>query len=292
MFYLCAANYKKIVYSWQQRVSLSNTSLLYTMSKKVNAPEMPLCTNILRLQSYLLSPDEVVLFDWFIVKQISFRYKDFHYSQSRIEEETRIKRSRQDAIMKQFCSLGFLKPEVRVNKVTRGKVKYFNVDFNVLSNANILSQVIDQNQPLFKDYLFFLEYHANRQYQDDETEKENATDKRAVDRIYKLFNTVYEERRVMYNTGKLTEEKPTRIKSPTELPRNKAINKKISHLSKLYNNNTIKGAFTAYIDSVFKEHEFPYKPLDHFLSYNDSKEGFGVVEYYINRFTIAYTTAR
>ena len=62
------------------------------MAKKaLSAPEIPLCINVLRLLNYRLAPDELILFDWLTVKQISFKYKPFHYSQARVEEETRIR---------------------------------------------------------------------------------------------------------------------------------------------------------------------------------------------------------
>ena len=51
------------------------------MAKKtVSAPEIPLCTNVLRLLDYRMAPDELILFDWLVVKQIAFKYKPFHLS--------------------------------------------------------------------------------------------------------------------------------------------------------------------------------------------------------------------
>ena len=45
------------------------------MAKKaLSAPEIPLCINVLRLLNYRLAPDELILFDWLTVKQISFKY--------------------------------------------------------------------------------------------------------------------------------------------------------------------------------------------------------------------------
>lgn len=42
------------------------------MAKKaLSAPEIPLCINVLRLLNYRLAPDELILFDWLTVKQIS-----------------------------------------------------------------------------------------------------------------------------------------------------------------------------------------------------------------------------
>lgn len=126
------------------------------MNKNPNIPEIPLCINVIRLQSYLLAPDEVILFDWFIVKQVAFKYQDFHYSQARIEEETRIKRTRQNIIIALFKEMGFLTSQVRENKETRGRVSYFKVNFEVLADKDILSEVINANEPLFKDFVISL----------------------------------------------------------------------------------------------------------------------------------------
>lgn len=109
------------------------------MAKKaLSAPEIPLCINVLRLLNYRLAPDELILFDWLTVKQISFKYKPFHYSQARVEEETRIRRTRQEVIIKQFSALGFLKTDIKVNSVTRGRVRYYSVDFSVLADVDVL----------------------------------------------------------------------------------------------------------------------------------------------------------
>ena len=66
------------------------------------APICPLCTNVLRVHDYLLTPDELIIFDSLVVKAISFHYKRFFYSQKRIEKETRVKRTRYEAIIKKF----------------------------------------------------------------------------------------------------------------------------------------------------------------------------------------------
>ena len=40
--------------------------------------EAPMCINVVRLRDYLLAPDEVVLFDWLLVKQAYvFHFKPF-----------------------------------------------------------------------------------------------------------------------------------------------------------------------------------------------------------------------
>lgn len=131
------------------------------MAKKtVSAPEIPLCTNVLRLLDYHMAPDELILFDWLVVKQIAFKYKPFHYSQARVEEETRIRRTRQEVIIKQFSALGFLKTDIKVNSVTRGRVRYYSVDFSVLADADVLLELIVLGSTLFRNLLSYFNYHA------------------------------------------------------------------------------------------------------------------------------------
>ena len=57
------------------------------MAKKaLSAPEIPLCINVLRLLNYRLAPDELILFDWLTVKQISFKYNPHPYISFRIRK--------------------------------------------------------------------------------------------------------------------------------------------------------------------------------------------------------------
>lgn len=258
------------------------------MNKNPNIPEIPLCINVIRLQSYLLAPDEVILFDWFVVKQVAFKYQDFHYSQARIEEETRIKRTRQNVIINLFKEMGFLTSQVRENKETRGRVSYFKVDFEILANKDILSEIIDTNKALFKDFLKYMKYLSTEQKKALKPQKKDVFDTNTADRIYNLLNDTYEERRIMYNKGELTSKKPDRAKSATQLQKNKAIEKKLIRLTHTYSDNAICYAFTAYIDSVFRGDTKPENLMNYFLSYDDTNESFGVFEYSLNNFNLNY----
>ena len=257
---------------------------------KPNAPEIPLCTNIIRLQSYLIAPDEVILFDWLVVKQVSFKFQDFHYSQARIEEETRIKRTRQEQIISHFTSLGFLSAEVGVNKETRGRVRYFKVDFEVLTNNNVLNQIINEKEPLFGNFIKYMKYLSIEQGKAAKPQKKESYDAATANRIYKLLNETYDARRKMYNSGRLTNnKKPKRTKSETQLPRNKNIEKKLESLANIYSDSTIDNAFIAYIDSVFIGEVAPSKIMEYFLSYDDTNKSFGVLEYNLNKFNLEYS---
>jgi len=232
--------------------------------KNLNAPEMPLCTNIIRLQSYLLAPDEVILFDWFIVKQVSFGYKEFHYSQARIEKETRIKRTRQDAIMMKFVELGLLQTAVKENKISQGRVRYFSVDFEVLAEEDILNEIINQDDNIFGSFLAYMKYHWTQQRKVNKGKEIEFYDKKMVYDIYYLMNQLYDSRRALFNDGKLTGKKPDRAKPSTQLQINKSIERKLFRLSQKYNNEAIRNAFMSYTDDILKESIKPNNFMKYF----------------------------
>ena len=91
--------------------------------------EAPMCINVVRLRDYLLAPDEVVLFDWLLVKQAYvFHFKPFYYSQRRVESETRIARRRFETMVRQFKDQGWLWSEVRQKGPEQGPVRHYAVD--------------------------------------------------------------------------------------------------------------------------------------------------------------------
>ena len=58
---------------------LENMTKIATSVAPAEKIEAPMCVNIVRLQDYLLPPDEVVLFDWLLVKQCYvFHHKSFY----------------------------------------------------------------------------------------------------------------------------------------------------------------------------------------------------------------------
>ena len=246
------------------------------MAKKaLSAPEIPLCINVLRLLNYRLAPDELILFDWLTVKQISFKYKPFHYSQARVEEETRIRRTRQEVIIKQFSALGFLKTDIKVNSVTRGRVRYYSVDFSVLADVDVLVEIIMPQTTLFRDFILYFAYHATMQKKSKEDQ---------------LLSQVYDERRQYYNDGGLTGDvKPERSKSAMQLQHNKPIERKLAKLADYYNDNSIKNAFLAYVDEILTQKKEPENLMYYFLSFDETSDCFGVVNHYLNYFTLHYS---
>lgn len=113
---------------------------------------LPLAINLNKLSMYSLAPDEVVLFEWLLFKQSYFGAGYFfYYSRKKIEEATRIKRRRIEAITKMFEDMGFLKTELGVERVTNNQVLYYKVDFKILAKDDCLSSIVDKDSILYKD---------------------------------------------------------------------------------------------------------------------------------------------
>ena len=94
----------------------------------------PLAVNILRLQKYnfdYLTLEEVVFFEYLVVKAVAFGHKPFYHSVKTIADETGIKRIKHATIVKKFVENGWLEVE------TKGfpKVKFFSVNFNKISKS-------------------------------------------------------------------------------------------------------------------------------------------------------------
>lgn len=259
-------------------------------------PEIPLCTNILRLQSYLLAPDELILFDWLIVKQISFHYKPFHYSQARTEQETRIKRTRQEMIIAKFKEWGLIAVDVHENEVTKGQVRYFSFSFQRLTDHSILGLIIKNTVPLYINFRQYALYHTEEQQKAlNPTKKEEDMNVEDAEEAYEILNAIYDERRVMYNEGRLTGGKlPERIKSHSQLQYNKTIAKRLMRLLSRYESETIRNAFIAYMDGLLTEKDavVPKNLMNFFLSYNKEEDSFNVFDFYLDKFNLQYSSPR
>ena len=129
-----------------------------------DAPICPLCTNVLRVHDYLLTPDELIIFDSLVVKAISFHYKRFFYSQKRIEKETRVKRTRYEAIIKKFEEMGFLQTYVDKMPNSEGQIRYFYVNFPKLAEEEVLVKLVREKSTLFGAMRAYMEYHADEEF--------------------------------------------------------------------------------------------------------------------------------
>lgn len=255
----------------------------------------PLSVNIKRLEAYLLAPDEVVLFDWLVIKQSAvFKYKWFYYSQEQIEKETRIKRRCMERIVKRFRAMGILSTQTRPKPTTGGQVRYFRMEFAVISRK--LNEIIDKNNEMHKTFKTYFAALARRQANADkgkgtETLKE-ICERNNADLLYNALVDVYRNRCEMYNDGKLTDDLPERTKTATQFPRNAAINRQLARLADTYDTNTAKMAFTAYCDDVLTGGVSPKNMISYFLKYDEADECFTVADEYLIKFQQNYSAKR
>ena len=119
---------------------------------QATAPEFcPLATNIQRLGAYLMAPEEVALFDWFVIKQSRiFNNGWFYYSGERIEAETRIKRRTLERVVKRFEAMTILATSIRHKPNEIGRARFFRLDFAAIVER--LPEIIDKRNELFGEF--------------------------------------------------------------------------------------------------------------------------------------------
>jgi len=108
------------------------------MAYDIKKDKNPFAINILKLQRYnfdFFSTEEVVLFEYLIVKAQAFGYKEFYHSTQTISSETGIKRRKLLSILNRFQDLGFLEIEIKGFP----KIKYFFV--NLLKIQDLIPQI-------------------------------------------------------------------------------------------------------------------------------------------------------
>src|SRR5688572_6276471 len=101
--------------------------------KRSRQDTVPLAINIIKFQRYnfkFFSSEEVIIFEYFTVKAISFKLKEFYHSSATIEKETGIKRSKLETILHRFVDLKILSITVK----GMPKVKWFKVHFKEIYN--------------------------------------------------------------------------------------------------------------------------------------------------------------
>lgn len=125
------------------------------MAYNIKADKNPTCVNVLKLQRYnfkFFSLEEVVFFEYLMVKAQAFGFGQFYHSTETISSETGIRRTKLDTIIGKFNDLGILRVEVKGFP----KVKHFTVDFEKIHA--LLSQIYQcaENGKLSADMLKLL----------------------------------------------------------------------------------------------------------------------------------------
>ena len=262
--------------------------------KTKESPDCPLCTNVLRLHDYYLSPDELVIFDSLIVKAISFHYKRFFYSQKRMELETRVKRTRYEAIIKKFEDLGIIQTYVDKMPSSEGQIRYFFVNFSNLKEPSLLAKLINENSTLFEQTCAYMNYHFNRaiemEHPQPRKEKKKKEEKaERAEEIRQMLENTLNERREMYNKGQLNV-KPKHQLSPTTLALTNQQKEGLLQLDRKYGKEAINQSFLAYYDDVLKNKCSPNNLFNYFLSKDRFFKEHSVFINYLNDFMLLYSS--
>lgn len=153
-------------------------------------------------------------------------------------------------------------------------------------------EIIRFQSLLFRDFLLYFKYHATLQKKSWQEQQKPAAafSRESAARIYDLLNDVYEERCKYYNDGGLTDGvRPKHLKTVVQLQHNKPIERKLAKLADYYNDNSIQKAFLAYVDKVLCGKTEPDNLMYYFLSFDETLDSFGVVNYYLNYYAMHYT---
>ena len=255
----------------------------------------PLCTNIKRLEAYLLAPDEVIFFDWLTIKQSAiFGYKTFYYPFHRIHKETRIKRCSLDRIIKRFEAIGILTTETRQKPNEVGRTKYYRMNFAEVVKR--LPEIIDCNHESAKSFKAYFNALARMQTKAERGKLQPSVSEQRTDiNSTNLYNTLvetYKQRIARYNAGQVTADIPIRKKTPTQLTRNRSINNRLGMLSKRYNEASVKMAFIAYCDAILTGKDnvkAVHNIMTYFLTYDEVEDCFTVVDAFLAYFQQNYS---
>lgn len=113
------------------------------------ADKIPFALNVLKFQRYnfnYFSCEEVVFFEYILVKSIAFKQNSFFHSSETIFQETGIKKHSLNSIIKRFEQLGYLTVEVK----GMPRVKYFIVNFvKIYEDVGVIYQLEDNGKPLY-----------------------------------------------------------------------------------------------------------------------------------------------
>lgn len=267
------------------------------LEKDMPKPVHPLATNVLRLHDYLLAPDEVVLFDALLVKAISFHYKNFYYSQQRIEREMRIKRTRFEKIIRLYKEMGWLTTYIDKIPETDGQIRYFYVDFARLARPEVLGKVVREGSGLYADMQAYLLYHSHQAYKAStpETrreERKKKKDSEVVEDIRIMLQDTLNERRRMYNVGKITDQNKRKLYETTLVLTAQQKNS-LLELNYRYGKEAIHQAFMAYYDCVLEGDSYkPKNLLNYFLSKDKLSGDFGVFTDCLNGYVLSYSSPK
>ena len=252
--------------------------------------EAPMCVNIVRLQDYLLPPDEVVLFDWLLVKQCYvFHHKSFYYSQRRVEKETRIGRRRFETIVQKFKEQGWLWSEVAPSGTRRSAVLRYLVFYDAI--ARILPKLVRYGTgtyELYKSYLAKM-FQMSKAVGAKSTDRLPADVEMEVIALKDRLQAVYESRVKQHNDAVAVGQMSGNMKVSDQLPFRESLQSYLRKLIEKYPTDTIEHAFVAYCDQVLGGQLRPESFMGYFLHYNAVTDEFPIFNTCLDAYVTTYS---
>ena len=252
--------------------------------------EAPMCVNIVRLQDYLLPPDEVVLFDWLLVKQCYvFHHKSFYYSQRRVEKETRIGRRRFETIVQKFKEQGWLWSEVAPSGTRRSAVRRYLVFYDAI--ARILPKLVRYGTgtyELYKSYLAKM-FQMSKAVGAKSTDLLPADVEMEVIALKDRLQAVYESRVKQHNDAVAVGLLLGNKRVVDKLPFREGLQSYLRKLIEKYPTDTIEHAFVAYCDQVLGGQLRPESFMGYFLHYNAVTDEFPIFNACLDAYVTTYS---
>lgn len=235
----------------------------------------PFAVNSLLLQEYDFNKtknDEVLFFEWLVIKRISFRRETFFYQQRRVFDEVGIKRARLETIKSKFIDYGLV-----IENEGFSNTCHYTVSLEFISNfINIGVKKQFQKQKLA--CIATMDFNKEKPL--------SQTVRKKTELLISRLNSVFNERRELYS------DKNTEIQyTYSSLAINEKSYKQLSRLKSIYDNETIENGFTAYCDDViqFKDRVSSSHMVNHFSSYDLSAQKFPLFERYLHFYNQNYS---
>ena len=277
----------------------------------------PLAINILRLQKYRfnerplrLTLEDVVFFEYIIVKSMSFRYIKWFHSLKTISTETGIKKAKLKNIILKFETLDFIQTEIKGFP----KVTYFDVlideihdNLRFIYQLSEIGQLLSENGKLLSYFSKLLsDFRQQKELREGTYKKPNknnseiekdvegfiikksfsASEIKTANGILSMLDNTYNSRRKLANKKKKEEEK--REFDDTVLPKGKKVIYQVCQAMVYKSENEINNAFIAFSDSVLSGTiSIQKNMLLYFFAQKEDGE-FDVIDTYLEYFNQNY----
>ena len=245
------------------------------MKKSENiSVKYPLSINFKTYQQYDLNNtniDEIVFFEWLVVKRLSFGSDEFFYQNHRVFKDLGIKRSRLEKIQNKFSDYGLVVEPKGLNNATN-----YNVTDEFIRNF-IYTHLLESYQKGTLKQLLNLDFKNEV--------KVSRVEKKKVLELIKDLEIIYNNRR----TRKVQYTKGSKYLERSGLSHNNKTYQQFKLLMSKYTvNEVIHNSFVCYVDNIIKGDDKTLHILNNFSSYNRTNDSFPIFESRLNTFNNDY----